>query len=49
MERIEDMGNTRNRAKGHMEAILFYALAHKYIDELPVKIPGNVLKEKPRG
>ena len=46
LKRIEDKGDTRNRVKGHMEAILFFALAHKYIDELPAKIPGNVLKAK---
>jgi integrase len=48
LKRIEHKGDTRNRIKGDIESILFYAMAHKYIDEIPAKIPTNVLKAKPK-
>ena len=44
LKRIEHKGDTRNRIKGDIESIFFYALAYKYIDEIPAKIPTNVLK-----
>ena len=48
LKRIEHKGDTRNRIKGDIESVLFYAMAHKYIDEIPAKIPTNVLKAKPK-